>query len=256
LRLDIDISGQPGDDGDLRAVQDAAQLGARLGRMRFDYPDQMLARVKVDNGDGTYDCDRPGTNILMRRVPVESLTLVTPIAVGMTVLVRFYNRDRSKPRIVQIAGGLNPEGTQDWPAYRQSYSRTNALEGNRQDGTPSASDLGADDPVQWRHGEGYTYVWRETAAPAFYLRKVTEDGFTQVTLDKVWHDIILSTDAVVGMNSAASSGLTGGLPVHFAHTSGQICVECRSKDDLSLNWQHCLETFTVTVEDEGGIGVG
>lgn len=109
MRLDISIdAGMPEDDGDLRAAQDGAQLGALLARMRFDFPDQMLARVKVDNEDGTYDCDRPGTNIDMRSVPVESLTLVTPIAVGMTVVIRFYNRDRSKPRIVQIAGGLNP----------------------------------------------------------------------------------------------------------------------------------------------------
>lgn len=110
MRLDINTSIPfPEDDSGIRAAQEGAMLGAKLARMRFDFPDQMLARVAVDNDDGTYDCDRPGTSIYMSAVPVDSPLLTVPIAVGATVLIRFYNRDRSKPRIVMVAGGLGPE---------------------------------------------------------------------------------------------------------------------------------------------------
>lgn len=111
MRLDIPISVPfPEDGGEgIRAAQDGAILGAKLARMRFDYPDQMLARVAVVNGDGTFDCDRPGTLIYMTAVPVDSPLLDVAIAVGATVLIRFTNRDRGKPRIVAVSGGLGPD---------------------------------------------------------------------------------------------------------------------------------------------------
>lgn len=93
----------------VEALRQGAQIGSMLARMRFDYPDQMLARVATDNEDGTYDCDRPGTLIYMSAVPVASISLAVHIVVGATVLIKFYNRDRRKPRIVAVAGGLGAE---------------------------------------------------------------------------------------------------------------------------------------------------
>lgn len=111
MRLDINIQGgpPPGDDSGHQAAQLGTQMGHLLARMEFDYPIQMLAVVKVDNGDGTYDCHRPGTNIYMSRVETISPVLAQAIAVGMTVLIRFFRRDRTKPYIVRVAGGIKPE---------------------------------------------------------------------------------------------------------------------------------------------------
>lgn len=258
MRLDINISAglSPGDDSGFQGALLGSQMGHLLARMEFDYPTQMLAVVKVDNEDGTYDCHRPGTSIYMSRVETISPQLALQIAVGMTVLIRFSRRNRGKPYIVRIGGGLL-SGAIAWPAYRADFARGNRLPGNYSAGTPAGSALSVDDPIQWRHNNGTTYVWRETAA-TFFLKSVDAEGATvQVELDKVWHDIILSGDYVVGMNSAATSGLTGGLPVHFVHTTGQICVECRNASTLALSWQTCLATFTIEVDDPGGgIGVG
>lgn len=113
MRVDITLGvPRPPDDGDdpLDGIIAGSTLGAMLARMAFDYPDQMLARIKTDHGDGTYTCDRPGTNILMKMVPSNSPELAEQLAVGMTVVIKFYNRDRNKPYIVRIAGGLAPEG--------------------------------------------------------------------------------------------------------------------------------------------------
>lgn len=259
MRLDINIAAglpSPGDDG-FQGAQLGSQMGHLLARMEFDYPTQMLAVVKVNNGDGTYDCHRPGTNIYMSRVETISAVLAQRISVGMTVLIRFFRRDRNKPYIVRIGGLALFSGALAWPAYRSDFSRGNQLAGNYSAGTPAGSALSVDDPIQWRHSNGTTYAWRETAA-TFYLKSVDAEGASvQVELDKAWHDIILSGDYVVGMNSAATSGLTGGLPVHFVHTTGQICVECRSASTLALIWQACLATFDIEVDDpDGGIGVG
>lgn len=116
MRLDINIAagGPPEGDGSAAqaaqlAVQMGHQMGHLLARMEFDYPTQMIAMVKVDNGDGTYDCDRPGTSIYMSRVETISAVLAQRIAVGMTVLIRFFRRDRGKPYIVRVTGGLAQE---------------------------------------------------------------------------------------------------------------------------------------------------
>lgn len=113
MRLDVGIGVPGGSDSDdaqvVEALRQGAQIGSMLARMRFDYPDQMLARVATDNDDGTYDCDRPGTLIYMSAVPVASIALAVHIVVGATVLIKFYKRDRRKPRIVAVAGGLGPE---------------------------------------------------------------------------------------------------------------------------------------------------
>lgn len=109
MRVDITLGvPRPPDDGDdpLDGIIAGSTLGAMLARMAFDYPDQMLARIKTDHGDGTYTCDRPGTNILMKMVPSNSPELAEQLAVGMTVVIKFYNRDRKRPYIVRIAGGL------------------------------------------------------------------------------------------------------------------------------------------------------
>lgn len=114
MRLDINISAglpSPGDDG-FQGAQLGSQMGHLLARMEFDYPTQMLAVVKVDNDDGTYDCHRPGTSIYMSRVETISPVLAARISVGMTVLIRFFRRDRSKPYIVRVAGGIAPAADQ------------------------------------------------------------------------------------------------------------------------------------------------
>lgn len=118
MRLDINISAgmPPGDDGSATraAAQIAGQMGHLLSRMEFDYPTQMLAVVKVDNDDGTYDCHRPGTSIYMSRVETISPVLAQRISVGMTVLIRFFRRDRNKPYIVRVAGGIAPASALGW----------------------------------------------------------------------------------------------------------------------------------------------
>lgn len=113
MKLDIGIGvSEPdrGQGGDIvEALRQQVQAGHMLARMRFDYPDQMLARVATDNGDGTFDCHRPGTDIYMSAVPVASMALLVHIVVGATVLIKFYKRDRRKPRIVRVSGGVGGE---------------------------------------------------------------------------------------------------------------------------------------------------
>lgn len=104
-----------------------------LARMRFDYPDQMLARVAVVNGDGTYDCDRPGTDIYMSAVPLATMDLLAHIVKGATVRIKFYKRNRQLPRIVAVAGySLEAFVRSDWSCARGN-PRQNFLAGSTGD---------------------------------------------------------------------------------------------------------------------------
>lgn len=232
----------------------------------FAYPDQQLMRIATDNGDDTYDCDRPDTDIYMKRVPTSRLVGSNFLTVGQTVVVKFYSRDRRKPYIAGLSS-MRFEGTEAvieyWLSWGRSFFRYHGLTADYTESSISAEES-HDNPVHYRVGAEGLYCWSsyqstlgEGEDPPDNWGQIHSPDSSANTA-KVWHDLLLSepddqTHFIVGLNSETTDvELNDGSPTGPTWTEGQVCVFAINSETMAEEWQTCLETFEIEGEDDGG----
>lgn len=233
MRVDITLGvPRPPDDGDdpLDGIIAGSTLGAMLARMAFDYPDQMLARIKTDHGDGTYTCDRPGTNILMKMVPSNSPEFAEQLAVGMTVVIKFYNRDRRKPFIWRIAGGFE-EAAMLWPRVTGNVRNSFSADANYDfDASMSEVEILSSDHEGDDYGAG-SVILGYTIAGVEYMAVLTRASDGKVIV--VGFDLADPTtpaffsdpgDGTTGLTGTTFSHQMNPLAFHFCEDTSQLVV--------------------------------